>query len=132
MRKEISRTRRAFMQTLSGLTAAAWGVRAAGVGMLFAPLQARAGTAEQRATAAFTLRNATALADRNAPIPQHATNGDEALYPHRIANFSKGLPHSRTGEVDLAAYNSLLTALSTGRPDDFENIPLGGTVHLVD
>jgi len=120
------------MQILGGLTAAAWGTSAAGGALLLTPPRAQADTAEQRATEAFALRRAVALADRNVLTPEHASNGDEASYPNRIGNFSKGLPHSSTGEVDLAAYNSLLTALTTGRPEDFENIAMGGTVRLVD
>ena len=38
----------------------------------------------------------------------HATNGDEARYPNKIGNYSKGLPHNAFGEVDPAAYDSLL------------------------
>ena len=79
----------------------------------------------------FALRRAVALADRNIPLPVHVSNGDEVRYPNRIGSFSKGLPHSSTGEVDSSAYNSLLTALTTGRPEDFENIAMGGTVRLV-
>jgi hypothetical protein len=116
---------------LGGLTAAAWGAGATGSVLLSTPPQAQADTAEQRATAAFALRRAVALADRNIPLPVHVSNGDEVRYPNRIGSFSKGLPHSSTGEVDSSAYNSLLTALTTGRPEDFENIAMGGTVRLV-
>jgi len=35
------------------------------------------------------------------------------------------LPHNGLGEVDLGAYDTLINALSTGEPDDFENISLG-------
>ena len=57
-------------------------------------------------------------------------NGDEGLYPNKIGNYSKGLPHQANGEVNLAAYNSLVNALATGSPAQFEQIPLGGTVKL--
>ncbi len=60
----------------------------------------------------------------------HLSNGDEDRYPTRFASFTKALPHDEVGEVDLAAYDAYLHALSTGRPDDFENIPLGGAVKL--
>src|SRR5690349_7951589 len=132
MPREANKNRRAFMQTCGGLTAAAWGARAVGGSLLLTPPQARADIAEQRATAAFALRRAVALSDRNAPALTHLSNGDEVRYPSRIGNFSKGLPHSSTGEVDPAAYNSLTTALATGRPEDFESIAMGGTVPLVD
>jgi len=29
----------------------------------------------------------------------HPTNGDEELYPNRIGNFHKTLPHNSIGEV---------------------------------
>jgi hypothetical protein len=61
----------------------------------------------------------------------HATNGDETRYATRIGNFSKGLPHNAFGEVDPAAYNSLLKACTTGNPDDFDDVILGGTNKLV-
>jgi hypothetical protein len=54
----------------------------------------------------------------------HPTNGDEELYPNRIGNFHKTLPHdATTGEVDQAAYNQLLAALASGNFADFEAIP---------
>jgi hypothetical protein len=64
-------------------------------------------------------------------MPNHPINGDEALYPNRIGNYSKGLPHNNVGEVDPAAYQSLLQALSSGDPRDFEQIQMGGTAGLV-
>jgi hypothetical protein len=54
-------------------------------------------------------------------------NGDEALYPNRIGNYSKGMPHQSNGEVVPSAYNALLTAVNSGNPADFEAIPLGAT-----
>jgi hypothetical protein len=66
------------------------------------------------------------------PVPGHPNNGDETRYPSRIGNYSKGLPHNSFGEVNPNAYNALLKAVSTGRPSDFNLIPLGGTVPLVD
>gem|GEM_PF-3886269 len=58
------------------------------------------------------------------------SNCDEARYPNRVGNFSKGLPHDDIGEVLPAAYDSLLTAVTSGDRDDFANIPLGGTAKL--
>jgi hypothetical protein len=67
-----------------------------------------------------------AAADRaySTPMPDHPTNGEETSYPY-VASASKGLPHDELGEVDPAAYRTLLQALSTGERDDFERIPLG-------
>jgi len=79
----------------------------------------------QRRLDAYRIRQQAALFEFNQPVPAHLSNGDEALYPSKIGNYTKGLPHNALGEVDLNAYNALLTALSTGRREDFESIPLG-------
>jgi hypothetical protein len=57
-------------------------------------------------------------------------NDEEDSLPGRVACYSKGLPHNRAGEVDAKAYEVYLKALRTGRPEDFERIPLGGFVKL--
>ena len=82
---------------------------------------------DQRADASLQIRTNAAQTERNIPIPAHPDNGDEALYATKIGNFSKGLPHNDRGEVLPDAYQSLLTALSTGNPTDFENIHVGPT-----
>jgi hypothetical protein len=63
-------------------------------------------------------------------VEPHVNNGDEDRYKTHFASFSKALPHDDLGVVDPTAYAAYLHALSTGRPDDFEAIPLGGTVKL--
>ncbi|MGR9105481.1 MAG: vanadium-dependent haloperoxidase [Gammaproteobacteria bacterium] len=65
------------------------------------------------------------------PVVSHLTNGDEELYPNRIGNFSKTLPHNDLGEVDPAAYSALLSALATGNLADFEAVPAGGNRTLL-
>lgn len=57
-------------------------------------------------------------------------NGDETLYPNRIGNFSKGLPHLGNGEVLPAAYDAFLVAINSQKHSDFEAIPMGGDRHL--
>ena len=86
--------------------------------------------AEQRRRRAFALRRDAAIFQRDRPAVFLIDNGDERLYPNRLASYSKGLPHNNLGEVDLAAYNAMINALSTGAPDDIEAIPLGGTLKL--
>ncbi len=86
----------------------------------------------QRVVGSFDLRFEAALAEAAVPVPGHPNNGDENLYPSRIGNYSKGLPHNSLGEVDPNAYNAMLKAVSSGKPSDFNLIPLGGTVPLVD
>ncbi len=85
-----------------------------------------------RSLKSFTLRTQTALAEKNVPLPPHPNNGDESLYPERIGNYSKGLPHNNLGEVVPNAYAALLKAASTGTSRDFDAIPMGGTTPLVD
>jgi len=57
---------------------------------------------------------------------QHPANGDEDLYPNKIASYSKGLPHNADGTVVLSAYAAMLKALNSGSNADFSAIPLGG------
>ena len=67
---------------------------------------------------------------RNEPLKRQHNNGEEQDFPNRIANYSKGLPHNGLGDVDGSAYNALLRAVRTGRPADFDAIPLAGTRKL--
>lgn len=55
----------------------------------------------QRADRALNVRIAAARFEREQPLPGHPDNGDEALYPNKIASYSKALPHNGLGEVDL-------------------------------
>ncbi len=91
-----------------------------------------AANARKRRQEAYRIRQEAALFQKNLPLPDHPSNGDEDLYPNKIGNYSKGLPHNQLGEVDLNAFNSLIMALSTGDPEDFESIPLGGVTKLTD
>lgn len=83
-----------------------------------------------RAQACFNLRQSVAQADFSQPLVSHPSNGDDSLYPDKCGSFTKTLPHDSFGRVNLSAYQSLIAALSSGNPSDFENITLGGTVKL--
>jgi hypothetical protein len=83
-----------------------------------------------RAEQAYQIRVASAVREKNALPAAHPVNGDEDRYPGKIASYSKGLPHNQLGEVHPDAYDTLLLALSTGKPSDFENILLGGKLKL--
>src|SRR4029078_8776019 len=83
-------------------------------------------TGKQRRDLSWQVRKAAADYNRSLPVPDHPDNGDEARYPNKIGSYSKGLPHNRWGEVDLGAYATLINALKSGDPDDFERIQLGG------
>jgi hypothetical protein len=85
---------------------------------------------QPRREVAFRIRVKTAIAERDVPVPPQLDNGDESLYPTRIGNYSKGLPHNSIGEVDPNAYDALLTAAASGEPADFARIPLGGNQKL--
>jgi hypothetical protein len=84
-----------------------------------------AGTGADRKNFAFRVRYNAAHNNFVLPVANHPDNGDEALYPNKIGSFSKGLPHDAMGEVDLAAYQTLITAVTSGDPDDFEAITSG-------
>ncbi|HEV2668086.1 MAG TPA: vanadium-dependent haloperoxidase [Blastocatellia bacterium] len=79
-------------------------------------------TEHKRQKEAYRIRVEAARRERELPPANHPTNGDEQRYPDKIASYSKGLPHNRLGEVDRAAYASLIRAVTTGDPADFENI----------
>jgi hypothetical protein len=127
-------SRRRFIGTVGGVTAAAWTASAIGLSPLLGSksLKAEAATVfgRQRAIEAYDLRKDAALAEYHLPIVSHPNNGDEELYSNKIGNYSKGLPHNSLGEVDLTAYNSYLAAIRSGLPSDFENIILGGNTRL--
>lgn len=57
------------------------------------------------------------------PPATQQPNGDEADYPDRRGNFTKGLPHMANGLVKPTAYNALLDAMATGAANDFLMIP---------
>ncbi len=72
------------------------------------------------------LRLQTAGTDGFVPMPQQADNGDEARYADKSGTYTKGLLQTGIGLVDLAAYDSLKRALSTGSPGDFAALVQGG------
>ncbi|MCC5636616.1 vanadium-dependent haloperoxidase [Nostoc sp. CHAB 5844] len=80
---------------------------------------------------AYRVRVEAARLERSFPIPPHPTNGDEQRYGNKIGSDSRGLPHNQRGEVNLDAYNSLITALTRQDPNQYERIILGGTRKLV-
>jgi len=85
----------------------------------------------KRSEQCFKLRFDAAKAERDAAAVTQVTNGDEARYPSRIGNFSKGLPHNSIGEVDRTAYQNLLDCLSHGDASGFDALTMGGNVPLV-
>jgi len=86
---------------------------------------------QTRRVAAYRLRELQAYTDAQEPVPCHTNNGDEVLYSTtRIGSFTKGLPHDSLGQVLPDAYSTLLQALNSGLPADFDSISLGSTLKL--
>ena len=79
----------------------------------------------KRRSHAFRVRLEAAKQQFHEPLPCHDRNDDEALYADQRASYSKGLVHNSIGEVDPDSYASLLAALESGDPADFELIQLG-------
>jgi len=88
-------------------------------------------TGESRRVASYRVRELQAYTEAKEPVPCHGNNGDEALYSTtRIGSFSKGLPHDSLGQVLPDAYGTMLQALNSKLPSDFDAITLGGTAKL--
>jgi hypothetical protein len=90
-------------------------------------------TESERRARGFEIRKKAADMTYGVEWPKHPNNGEENDYrengePTYIANYSKGLPHNKRGEPDREAYRSLLRALESGDPKDFENIEVGNPI----
>lgn len=138
-----SLSRRAFLGSAGGVTTATLVAAVVGLPSLLSCAKAADGkeqveaceigpiTGNKRVNQAFQIRLRAAEFEKNLTLPNHPCNGDEELYPNKIASYSKGLPHNNLGEVDLNAYKVMIRALTTGNPADFENIPLDGVRKLL-
>jgi hypothetical protein len=129
-------SRRRFLSSgaagLAGLTIGLSDLRANSTQSLTAPAAVESGESmDQRSKKSLEIRQDAALRNSRLPQPSHKSNGDEDEYQNRIGNYSKGLPHDQVGIVRDYAYASLLHALHTCRSADFDSIPLGGSVPLV-
>jgi hypothetical protein len=124
-------SRRKFLGQMSGAAVATAAVSAIGLepllgieGSIAEAVEITPISDSDRSEASKDIRKAAADNEKLLGLFPHPTNGDEELYPNRIGNFHKTLPHdSLTGEVDQVAYNQMLFALSTGNFNDFEAIP---------
>ena len=79
------------------------------------------GSPSDRPQQAFDLRYDAALRNLQEPLPEHPSNNDENL-EGKINSYTKGLKHDENGVVNAGSYASLITALSSGNPADFDNI----------
>lgn len=117
--------RRALFQQMLALAA----FPASGAAQTGRPPIPRNSTRQQTA---LQIRDNAARFQCERPLASHPTNGDETSLPAYIGSYTKGLPHTQLGEVDPAAYQSLLYALSTGSQADFENLDRGSGAKFVD
>lgn len=112
---------------------------AAAIGALIPAIDPKAKTAAQRGPGQRSVEFGRAIKSLNykrdmAQINFDTTvyraprlnNGDEFRFLNKIASYSKGLPHQPNGEVDINAYDLLISALTTFSPERFEQVPLGG------
>ena len=127
--------RRAFLGRVGVAGAATIAAGVIGVEPLFQTGRSEAHAAtgsNQRANDCAKLRRDAAAAGlKETPQNlQHPNNQDENLYPNKLGSYSKGLPHNDDGTVVLSAYESLVKAINSGVPADFDAIPIGGNVRL--
>jgi hypothetical protein len=85
---------------------------------------------DARVRQSFNIRMSAAIAQANVPVPAHQTNGDQQRYPDGSATYTKAVLQDSIGLVNPSAYKSFIKALDSGRPEDFEEIVMGGTRKL--
>ena len=131
-----SHSRRSFLKGLGAAGAAvplaAIAAGAAGLPDVLSDTGSKEVNLKTRHNTAFKKRLHAAADDRAVKVPPHPNNGDEALYPSGIANFTKGFPHNSFGEVDPSVYAAYLAAVKTGKRADFDALTMGGNEQLVD
>lgn len=99
----------------------------------FATAVAQAGSPNRssRIEQAYEMREQAARYQEGLAAPSHSTNGDEELYPNKIASYSKALQHDEIGRVVPAAYSEFVSALASGESARIERLQLGGGLKLV-
>jgi hypothetical protein len=80
---------------------------------------------ENRLKVSYRYRLDSAQMARDRAMVTPDSNGDDDRYANKIGSYTKALPHNALGEVDLAAYATLVKARETQNPADFEAIHLG-------
>jgi len=124
----VQANRRAFLGSVGAATLAAGAI---GIEPLLqtesSHVQAATGSNQRANQCAKLRRDAAATGLQTTPQNlQHPDNNDEELYPNKLGSYSKGLPHNDDGTVVASAYAALVHAIDTGRPADFDAIPIGG------
>ncbi len=89
----------------------------------------RARRVEERRQSARDVRGEAADVAAARRHDEHVNNNDEVNYPNRplVGNYSKSLKHDSLGDPDPASYASLLRALQSEDPADFEEIQLASS-----
>ncbi|MFL5542839.1 MAG: vanadium-dependent haloperoxidase, partial [Longimicrobiaceae bacterium] len=89
----------------------------------------RARRVEERRLSARDVRDEAAKLAAERPHPEPANNNDEVNYPTRllVGNYSKSLKHDSLGDPDPVSYGTLLRALESEDPADFEEIALASS-----
>ncbi|HEX2187751.1 MAG TPA: vanadium-dependent haloperoxidase [Longimicrobiaceae bacterium] len=82
---------------------------------------------EERRLSALAVREEAAGLAASRAHAEHFNNNDEVRLPRYIGNYSKSLAHDSVGDPDPVSYGSLLRALQSQDPGDFEEIILGRT-----
>jgi hypothetical protein len=92
----------------------------------------RARRVEERRLSARDVRIEAAELDAARRHDEHANNNDEVNYPTQllVGNFSKSLKHDSLGDPDPGSYATLLRALESRDPADFEEIILASPTAL--
>jgi hypothetical protein len=87
---------------------------------------------EERRLSARDVRVKAAEVAADRRHEEHANNNDEASYPgfSFIGSYSKSLPHDALGDPDAVAYGTLLRALQSEDPGDFEEIRLASSTAI--
>lgn len=83
---------------------------------------------EQRRLSARDLRIQAAELAAARSHPEHANNNDEVNYGSFIGSYSKSLKHDEWGDPDPKSYGTMLRALQSEDPADFEEIELSTAV----
>jgi hypothetical protein len=89
----------------------------------------RARRTEERRKSALAARVEAAELAAARPHYDHVNNNDEVNYPtlRFVGNYSKSLKHDALGDPDPGSYATLLRALQSEDPGDFEEIDLAGS-----
>ncbi|MGQ0793558.1 MAG: vanadium-dependent haloperoxidase [Deltaproteobacteria bacterium] len=129
----LSSSRREFLGSLGGISAATIAITSIGLPSLTAQngsvAQAAAigpETASLRRNRSAQIRQDAAIFNKQLGKTPQPCNGDEALYPNKIGNFTKGLRHNPLGEVIPSSYNALIAAITSGKFSDFESLATNG------